>query len=157
MLQLTHLHTDLSYGPGSIVADRDKLRVQICPQDWHEFSWRTRTKMLPSQWTNIKEDDRIFWIYCVSEWPWDNYQYMVWHEGSKPWSSHPVEQMNSVLLRASYPGTKDREWQMWTHTISRPGELSDGKMFLFHYCLANPLVSNSTTYKQDQINKSTEN
>lgn len=38
MLQLTHLHTDLSYGPGGVVADRDELRVQICPEDWHEFS-----------------------------------------------------------------------------------------------------------------------
>lgn len=37
-LQLTHLHTDFSYGPGCVVADRDELWVQICPKDWHELS-----------------------------------------------------------------------------------------------------------------------
>ena len=45
LLKRTHLHADLSYGPGSIVADGDELRVQICPEDRHEFSCRTR-KML---------------------------------------------------------------------------------------------------------------
>lgn len=38
MSQLTHLHTDLSDGPGGVVADGDELWVQICPEDWHEFS-----------------------------------------------------------------------------------------------------------------------
>lgn len=35
---LTHLHADLSNGPGGIVADRDELRVQVGAQDRHELS-----------------------------------------------------------------------------------------------------------------------
>lgn len=36
---LTHLHADLTNGPGGIVADRDELRVQVGAQDGHELSW----------------------------------------------------------------------------------------------------------------------
>jgi len=39
-LILTHLHGDLANGPGGVVTHRDKLRVQIEPQDGHELSWR---------------------------------------------------------------------------------------------------------------------
>lgn len=35
---LTHLHADLPNGPGSIVADRDELRVQVGAQNRHELS-----------------------------------------------------------------------------------------------------------------------
>lgn len=36
---LTHLHGDLSYGPGGVVTHRDELWVQVEPQDGHELSW----------------------------------------------------------------------------------------------------------------------
>lgn len=35
---LTHLHADLSDGPGGVITHRDELRVQIRPQDRHELS-----------------------------------------------------------------------------------------------------------------------
>lgn len=38
MVVLTHLHADLPYGPGGVVAHGDKLWVQICPEDRHKFS-----------------------------------------------------------------------------------------------------------------------
>lgn len=41
---LTHLHGDLSNGPSSIVTHRDKLWVQVEPQDGHELSWMDNRK-----------------------------------------------------------------------------------------------------------------
>lgn len=42
LLRLTHLHADLSDGPGSIVAHRNELRVEVCPKDWHELRCRKK-------------------------------------------------------------------------------------------------------------------
>lgn len=77
LLQLTHLHADLSYGPGGVVADRDELRVQICPEDWHEFSCRTHTHTharkknvsIPLDTLKIEDDGTIMYVLyeCVCE------------------------------------------------------------------------------------------
>lgn len=40
---LTHLHGDLSNGPGGVITHRDKLRVQVEPQDGHELRCRAET------------------------------------------------------------------------------------------------------------------
>lgn len=38
-ITLTHLHGDLSDGPGGVVTNRNKLWVQVESQDGHELSW----------------------------------------------------------------------------------------------------------------------
>lgn len=50
----------------------------------------------------------LFFVFVKSQ--WENYQYTVLHEGNRPLSSPPGEQMNSVLLLALYPESK-RQWE----------------------------------------------
>lgn len=40
---LTHLHADLSDGPGGVITHGDELGVQIRPQDRHELGYTYKT------------------------------------------------------------------------------------------------------------------
>lgn len=68
---LTHLHGDLSNGPGGVVAHRDKLRVQVKPEDGHELSWRedadTHTQMITAQTKDIRSPTHMRFVYNLAD------------------------------------------------------------------------------------------